>query len=110
MPADACIGSLEYHIHKVFASVRLLGDDFVYVPSPDVYSALDSYCDERTIDETKAPFLILGQSGTGKSALLSNWLQRRKRQASRLRCNDEFVFWHAVGCSRQSLNINSLIR
>lgn len=110
MPADACIGSLEHHIHKVFASVRVPGEDFVYSPSADLYGALDSYCDDRSIGETNSPFLILGQSGTGKSALLSNWLQRRKRQAMRSRSTDEFIFWHAVGCSRQSLNINSLIR
>ena len=110
MPADACIGSLEHHIHKVFASVRIPGEDFVYSPSADLYSALDDYCDDRTIGESKVPFLILGQSGTGKSALLSNWLQRRKRQAARSRSSEEFIFWHAVGCSRQSLNINSLIR
>jgi hypothetical protein len=110
MPAEACIGSLEHHIHKVFASVRIPGEDFVYSTSADLYSALDAYCDDRTIGESRAPFLIMGESGTGKSALLSNWLQRRKRQAVRSRSSDEFIFWHAVGCSRQSLNINSLIR
>lgn len=110
MPTNSCIGSLEHHIHKVFASVRVPGEDFVYSPSADLYSALDAYCDDRSIGESKSPFLILGQSGTGKSALLSNWLQRRRRQAVRARNTDEFIFWHAVGCSRQSLNINSLIR
>ena len=107
---EACIGSLEHHIHKVFASVRVPGEDFVYTPSTELYRELDAYCDHRTINEIKQPFLVKGESGTGKSALLSNWLRRRKRVGPRARATDEFVFWHAVGCSRQSLNINSLLR
>ena len=107
---EACIGSLEHHIHKVFASVRVPGEDFVYTPSTELYRELDAYCDHRTINEIKQPFLVQGESGTGKSALLSNWLRRRKRVGPRARATDEFVFWHAVGCSRQSLNINSLLR
>jgi len=107
---EACIGSLEHHIHKVFASVRVPGEDFVYTPSSDLYRELDAYCDHRTISEVKAPFLVKGESGSGKSALLANWLRRRQRMGSRARAENEFVFWHAVGCSRQSLNINSLLR
>lgn len=107
---EACIGSLEHHIHKVFASVRVPGEDFVYTPSTELFRELDAYCDHRTINEIKQPFLVKGESGTGKSALLSNWLRRRKRVGPRARATDEFVFWHAVGCSRQSLNINSLLR
>ena len=107
---EACIGSLEHHIHKVFASVRVPGEDFVYTPSTELYRELDAYCDHRTFNEIKQPFLVKGESGTGKSALLSNWLRRRKRVGPRARATDEFVFWHAVGCSRQSLNINSLLR
>lgn len=62
--------------------------------------------------ESRPPFLIKGESGTGKSALLSNWLQRRERTMSKSRSSntDSFLFWHAVGCSRQSMNINVVIK
>ena len=75
---------------------------------------LDDYCNDETFHLPRLPVLITGESGTGKSALLSNWLLRRRRNAARSRAHahtaDEFVFWHAVGCTRQSLNVNSLVR
>ena len=110
-PPNNCIGNLEHHVHKVFALVRVPGEDFVYSPSMDLFNKLDAYCDEQTMAESKPPLVIKGESGTGKSALLSNWLQRRERITMRSRSMvDEFVFWHAVGCSRQSMNVNFLIR
>jgi len=111
-----CIGSLEHHVHNVFASVRVPGEDFVYSASIDLFNKLDDYCDNQPTarQESKSPFLIKGESGTGKSALLSNWLHRRERNATRSKTNsplgEEFLFWHAVGCSRQSMNVNFLIR
>lgn len=93
--------------------VQLL--DFVYSASAELFNALDVYCDHQpSRQESKQPFLIKGESGTGKSALLSNWLHRRERNATRSKSNgqqtEEFLFWHAVGCSRQSMNVNFLIR
>lgn len=106
-----CIGNLEHHIHRVFASVRVAGEDFVYCSSQELFSRLDDYCDEATMLEMKPPVLLKGESGTGKTALLANWLHRREHALMRMRNNsDEFIFWHAVGCSRQSLNVNSLLR
>jgi hypothetical protein len=105
-----CIGELEHHIHKVFASVRVPGEDFVYHASNELFTYIEDYVNEQW-SESKPPLLILGESGLGKSALLSNWLDRRNRNNQRARApNDEFVFWHAVGCSRQSTHVNSLIR
>lgn len=105
-----CIGELEHHIHKVFASVRIPGEDFVYNSSSDLFSILEDYCHDQA-NGLKPPLLILGESGVGKSALLSNWLEKKHRNALRSRSSvDEFIFWHAVGCSRQSTNVNNLIR
>lgn len=106
------IGSLEHHLHKIFASVRIPGEDFVYSPSIEVFNLLDDFCNVQQMTESKPPLLIVGESGSGKSALLANWLSRRHRHASRSRSAmlDEFVFWHAVGCSRQSTNVNSMLR
>ncbi len=106
-----CISHLENHVHSVFASERVSGEDFVYCPSPELYSKLDDYCDEVNFHEVRPPLLIRGPSGTGKTALLSNWLHRRQFGTSHTRGPiDEFLFWHAVGCSRQSMNTNALIR
>lgn len=109
--SNSCIGNLESLVHKQFAAVRVPGEDFVYSGSNDLFLKLDRYCDEQSIHEPKPPLLIMGASGTGKSALLSNWLYRKERNAVRFRTNaDTLTFWHAVGCSRQSLNTNSLLR
>jgi len=103
-----CIGRLEHHIHNVFSSVRVFGEDFVYHPLPDLFNILEDYCDDQI--ESRPPLLILGDAGSGKSALLANWLQRRQRNLSRAKNSEEFIFWHAVGCSRQSTDVNSLMR
>lgn len=118
-PLNNCIGNLEHHVHKVFATIRVPGEDFVYSASLDLFNRLDEYCDDDSdiMDSSdgspRTPFLIKGESGTGKSALLSNWLDRRERMLEKTRNNHEekeFTFWHAVGCSRQSMNVNVLIR
>jgi GTPase SAR1 family protein len=115
---NSCIGELEHHIHKIFSSTRIPGEDFVYHPIPELFAKLENYCNHSQagmdsgghgISSSRAPLLVIGESGIGKSALLSNWLERRFRNGQRLRTT-EFVFWHAVGCSRQSTNVNNLIR
>jgi hypothetical protein len=88
----------------------------VYSASVELFNKLDDYCDNLPANrqETKPPLLIKGETGTGKSALLSNWIHRRERNSTRSKIHsplgEEFMFWHAVGCSRQSMNANSLIR
>ena len=107
------IGNLEHHIHSIFAKTRVPGEDFVYMPTYDLFNALDNYCDDTTIHETKDPLLIVGEAGSGKSALLSNWIDRRKKQVHRKGGSsllNEFIFWHAVGSSRSSMDVNSLMR
>jgi transcriptional regulator of aromatic amino acid metabolism len=43
----------------------------------ELFNKLDIFCEEQGMFEVRQPLLIKGESGTGKSALLSNWLQRR---------------------------------
>lgn len=105
-----CIGQLEHHLHNVFASQRVPGEDFVYVPSAELFNVLEDFCDDQSIHEPRPPLLILGNSGSGKSAILANWLHRRQRNATRARNSDDFVFWHVVGCTRQSMDVNNLMR
>jgi hypothetical protein len=104
------IGPLEAHLHDVFANDRLPNEDYIYHSSSDLFNVLEDYCDDQQIHEARPPLLILGESGAGKSALLANWLQRRQRNMSRSRAADDFVFWHAVGCTRQSTELRLMIR
>jgi nephrocystin-3 len=110
MSTRACIGLLEHHLHHVFSQERVPGEDFVYIPSTELFNTLEDFCDDQSIHESRRPLLILGESGSGKSALLANWLQRRQRNMTRSRAADDFVFWHAVGCTRQSMDVNNLMR
>ena len=110
-----CISHLENHLHSAFAALRVSGEDFVYCPAGDLFSRLDDYCDELNFAESRPPLLVRGQPGVGKTALLANWLHRREhglrhRNGLLGSSTDEFLFWHAVGCSRQSLSTNALIR
>jgi hypothetical protein len=105
-----CIGLLESHLHNVFARERVPGEDFVYSPSSEMFNLLEDFCDDQQIHESRPPLLILGSPGSGKSALLANWLQRRQRNMTRSRAADDFVFWHAVGCTRQSMDVHNLMR
>jgi hypothetical protein len=79
----------------------------VYCKPPDLFGALDDYVEDS--EELRTPLVVLGESGSGMSALVSNWLQSYKRR-SKARGMDVFNFYHAVGCTRQSMNRNSMIR
>lgn len=82
----------------------------MYAPSTEMFNILDDFCDDQSMSETRPPLLLLGSSGIGKSALLANWLQRRQRNMARGRQVDDFVYYHAVGCTRQSKVVNNLLR
>lgn len=105
-----CISNLENHVHEEFASLRFSGKDFAYLGPKNIFSRIDTYCDDLAIEECRTPLMIVGTSGAGKSALLANWMHRRISKTSRIRSGDEYIFWHAVGCSRQSLNVNHMLR
>jgi hypothetical protein len=107
MPTDLSIGKLENHLHDVFAANRVPGADFVYVAEGKAMNMLESYSDDGP--EERTPILFLGEAGAGKSALLANWLNKRVMNNKRSRGN-EFIFWHAVGSSRQSMSVNSFLR
>ena len=82
--------------HEAFAASR--SSDYVYVSGSDTtYSTLDNFA-ETIEGDTKLPLVVLGSPGCGKSALLSNWVNRRRPTKHR----DEFLFQHFVGCSPRS--------
>lgn len=77
---------------------------YVFVPTKDdTFTLLDQHADTLEGD-VKPPLVIVGSEGSGKSALLANWVAKRREHKHR----DEFLFNHFVGCSSQSLQVNTL--
>mmetsp|Transcript_1327 Transcript_1327/g.1718 ORF Transcript_1327/g.1718 Transcript_1327/m.1718 type:complete len:345 (+) Transcript_1327:85-1119(+) len=110
------IGSLEHDLHSVFADNCVPSENTVYSPDLNVLEALDEYCAESTFHEIKKPLVLIGPPGCGKSAALANWLLSRKKakennksRLSSLNPQEEFIFWHVVGCSRQSTNVGHML-
>lgn len=89
--------------HEAYALSR--SKDYVYVPSNGAYfNMLDQHA-ESTEGDVKLPYVVLGSPGSGKSALLANWVQRRKLTKHR----DEFLFQHYVGSSPKSKTLFNLL-
>jgi len=72
----------------------------VYMPLDKMFMALDKYASSNT----ETPLIIFGEGGTGKSALLANWLQRYRDQHPEV-----VLVSHFVGCSSASTNYHSLL-
>lgn len=78
---------------------------YVFVPTKESYfSILDQYADTLEGD-VKKPLVLVGNEGSGKSALLANWVAKRREHKHR----DEFLFQHFVGCSSQSLQVRLFV-
>jgi hypothetical protein len=97
--------------HEAFASSRL----GVYIGRPEYFDQLDAFT--WTPGEDTSPqrqqgdagpgmgLVVLGESGSGKSALLANWLHR-----SRAGHPDEVVLYHAIGATPQSADGSAMLR
>jgi tetratricopeptide (TPR) repeat protein len=69
--------------HEAFAESRRK----TYIGQPDYFDALNKHC-----SDTRKPLVLLGDSGSGKSALLANWVDLwRKTHPT------DFVFQHYIG-------------
>ena len=69
--------------HEIFAESRRR----TYIGRPEYFNALNKHC-----SEDEKPLILLGDSGSGKSALLANWIDLwRKAQPS------DFIFQHYIG-------------
>ena len=44
------------------------------MPEEGLLSTLDEFCSEANMHEPRMPLVLLGDAGTGKSALLANWV------------------------------------
>ncbi len=85
--------------HEAFAASRVT--QYVFCPTKDTFfNTLDQHADTSDKD-IKPPLVVVGNDGSGKSALLANWVSKRREHLHR----DEFLFQHFVGCTTPSLSL-----
>jgi tetratricopeptide (TPR) repeat protein len=82
--------------HEAFAASRAA----VYIGRADYFSRLDAHAAGNG-----APLVVLGESGSGKSALLANWA-RSYRAANA----GDFVLMHFIGASAASADWAAMLR
>ncbi|TRZ54054.1 ATP-binding protein, partial [bacterium] len=78
----------EANDHEAFAEIRRR----TYIGRPDYFEALD-----RHASGDGGPLVLLGDSGSGKSALLANWLVHWRRDHPK-----DFIFQHYIGSTADS--------
>lgn len=89
--------------HEAFAASR--SRDFIYERGIEGgFDSLDGHA-EILEGNSKLPLVITGSQGCGKSALLANWVSRRRH----LKHRDEFLFQHFVGSSARSKQLTHLL-
>jgi hypothetical protein len=85
--------------HEAFAASRV--SQYVFCQTKDTFfNTLDQHADTGDND-SKLPLVVVGNEGSGKSALLANWVAKRREHLHR----DEFLFQHFVGCTTPSLSL-----
>jgi nephrocystin-3 len=83
--------------HEAYAANRA----WVYIGRESYYERLDKHAD----GQSEQPLVILGESGSGKSALLANWVIRyRKANPS------AFIIQHYIGGSAYSADWAAMLR
>lgn len=86
---------LENLSHETFLESRIR----VYVGRQEYLKQIDHY-----IKTEKNPFIVVGDSGSGKSALLANWIH-----AYRGKNPETFILFHFIGSSSESTSHYSLM-
>jgi tetratricopeptide (TPR) repeat protein len=82
--------------HEAFAASRAR----VYVPQPAYFDRLDTH-----VLGEGPPLAVLGESGSGKSALLANWALRYRQ-----RHPDGFLLIHFIGSTTASVEWEAMLR
>lgn len=90
--------------HEAFARSRagvIDGREYgVYIGGESYYDRLDEH-----VRDGGAPLVVLGESGSGKSALLSNWALRHRAAHP-----DELVLMHFIGANPYSADWAAMLR
>jgi tetratricopeptide (TPR) repeat protein len=86
----------EDEAHEAFAASRF----GVYIPRQEYFDRLDAH-----VAGDSPPLVVLGRSGSGKSALLAHWAFRY-----RLPHQDNLVLIHFVGASSDSTDWTKMLR
>jgi nephrocystin-3 len=73
----------EEHDHEAFAEIRRR----TYIGRQHYFETLDNHCKSDGM-----PLLLLGDSGSGKSALIANWVEHWRKGHP-----DDFIFQHYIG-------------
>ena len=93
------LGSETSDEHEAFAASRV--SQYVFCQTKETFfNTLDQHADTGDSD-VKPPLVVVGNDGSGKSALLANWVAKRREHLHR----DEFLFQHFVGCTTPSLSV-----
>ena len=87
----------EREAHDAFAEARRR----VYVGRDEYFNEISAFMSKHL----QQPLVVLGRSGSGKSAFIANW-SGRMEEAHR----DAFVFVHFIGSSAESASYIKLIR
>ena len=87
---------IEERKHESFAQARRS----VYIGRREYFKQLDDHVHKESI-----PLVILGESGSGKSSLISNWIDRYRRENP-----DTNVFLHFVGGTADSSDYIKIIQ
>ncbi|XP_041471148.1 TPR repeat-containing protein DDB_G0287407-like [Lytechinus variegatus] len=87
----------EHEAHLSFAEVRRR----VYIGRAEYFTKIDDYF----AGNPKLPFVVLGESGSGKSALVANWCGRFEDEHP-----GDFMFMHFIGSSADSASHLRLLR
>ncbi|MFQ5643581.1 MAG: AAA family ATPase [Thiogranum sp.] len=82
--------------HEAFAAVRRK----VYIGRSEYYEQLNKHA-----AGDGPPLVLLGESGSGKSALLANWGERYRKQYP-----DDFLLLHFIGSTADSADYIALLR
>ncbi|KAL4237053.1 hypothetical protein ACF0H5_005437 [Mactra antiquata] len=88
---------LQREAHNAFAAVRVR----VYIGRQEYFDIIN----ENRSNQIKEPFVLMGESGCGKSALVANWAKRVSDAEP-----DTFMFLHFIGSSAESASYIKMIR
>jgi len=97
-------------LHSLLSS-SIFVEDIAFV---NLFQQLDIHAEQilNNREGNNKPLVVTAESGVGKSAALATWAARRKANVPPARRLDytEYVFWHAIGCSRLSTQVTHLLR